>query len=168
MIDETLFEAEEKMEKAVEVAKEDFAGIRTGRANPGMFNKLTVSYYGAPTPLQQLASFQTPEARTIIISPFDKSSMHAIEKAIQQADLGINPSNDGTIIRCVMPVLTEERRREYVKMAHTQAEDAITRIVERLEVLCQRDDACQMMGELLRKVDLVTKLSAWTEPNKLH
>ena len=124
MIDETLFEAEEKMEKTVEAAKEAFAGIRTGRAHPGMFQKVLVDYYGAPTPLQQLASFQTPEARTIIISPFDKSSMHAIEKAIQNADLGVNPSNDGNIIRCVMPVLTEERRREYVKMAHTQAEDA--------------------------------------------
>ena len=124
MIDETLFEAEEKMEKAVEVAKEGFAGIRTGRAHPGMFQKVLVDYYGAPTPLQQLASFQNPEARTIIISPFDKGSMHAIEKAIQQADLGVNPSNDGNIIRCVMPVLTEERRREYVKMAHHQAEDA--------------------------------------------
>jgi ribosome recycling factor len=124
MIDETLFEAEEKMEKAVEVAKEAFGGIRTGRAHPGMFQKVLVDYYGAPTPLQQLASFQNPEARTIIISPFDKGSMHAIEKAIQQADLGVNPSNDGMIIRCVMPVLTEERRREYVKMAHHQAEDA--------------------------------------------
>ena len=124
MIDETLFEAEEKMEKAVEVAKEDFAGIRTGRAHPGMFQKLLVDYYGAPTPLQQLDSFQNPEARTIIISPFDKGSMHAIEKAIQQADLGVNPSNDGNIIRCVMPQLTEERRREYVKMAHHQAEEA--------------------------------------------
>ncbi|WP_404349179.1 ribosome recycling factor [Phycicoccus jejuensis] len=124
MIDETLFEAEEKMEKAVEVAKESFAGIRTGRAHPGMFQKITVDYYGAPTPLQQLASFQTPEARTIIISPFDKSSMHAIEKAIQQADLGVNPSNDGNIIRCTMPQLTEERRREYVKMAHNEAEEA--------------------------------------------
>ncbi|MGL5930320.1 MAG: ribosome recycling factor [Dermatophilaceae bacterium] len=124
MIDETMFEAEEKMEKAVEVAKESFAGIRTGRAHPGMFQKLLVDYYGAPTPLQQLASFQTPEARTIIISPFDKGSMHAIEKAIQQADLGVNPSNDGTIIRCVMPQLTEERRKEYVRMAHHQAEDA--------------------------------------------
>jgi len=89
-----------------------------------MFQKVMVDYYGAPTPLQQLASFQTPEARTIIISPFDKSSMHAIEKAIQQADLGVNPSNDGNIIRCTMPLLTEERRREYVKMAHTEAEEA--------------------------------------------
>ena len=111
MIDETLFEAEEKMEKAVEVAKEDFAGIRTGRANPGMFNKLTVNYYGAPTPLQQLASFQTPEARTIIISPFDKSSMHEIEKTLRDSDLGVNPSNDGNIIRVVLPILTEDRRR---------------------------------------------------------
>lgn len=124
MIDETLFEAEEKMEKAVEVAKENFAAIRTGRAHPGMFQKITVDYYGAPTPLQQLASFQTPEARTIIISPFDKGSMHAIERAIQQADLGVNPSNDGTIIRCTMPQLTEERRREYVKMANSEAEEA--------------------------------------------
>ncbi len=124
MIDETLFEAEEKMEKAVEVAKEDFAGIRTGRAHPGMFSKLVVDYYGAPTPLQQLASFQTPEARTILISPFDKGSMHNIERAIRDADLGVNPSNDGNIIRCILPVLTEERRREYVKMAHTQAEEA--------------------------------------------
>ena len=124
MIDETLFEAEEKMEKAVEVAKEDFAGIRTGRATPGMFNKLMVDYYGAPTPLQQLASFQTPEARTILIAPFDKSAMHEIEKTLRDSDLGVNPSNDGNIIRCVMPVLTAERRREYVKMAHTQAEDA--------------------------------------------
>jgi len=124
MIDETLFEAEEKMEKAVEVAKERFSGIRTGRAHPGMFQKLLVDYYGAPTPLQQLASFQNPEARTIIISPFDKGSMHAIEKAIQQADLGINPSNDGNIIRCVMPQLTEERRKEYIKMARHEGEEA--------------------------------------------
>ena len=124
MIDETLFEAEEKMEKAVEVAKEDFAGIRTGRANPGMFNKLTDSYYGAPTPLQQLASFQTPEARTIIISPFDKSSMHEIEKTLRDSDLGVNPSNDGNIIRVVLPILTEDRRKEYIKLAHHKAEEA--------------------------------------------
>ena len=99
MIDETLFEAEEKMEKAVEVAKEDFAGIRTGRAHPGMFNKLLVDYYGAPTPMQQLASFQTPEARTILIKPFDQSSLRAVEKAIRDSDLGVNPSNDGHVIR---------------------------------------------------------------------
>ncbi|PID96669.1 MAG: ribosome recycling factor [Actinomycetales bacterium] len=124
MIDETLFEAEEKMEKAVEVAKEDFAGIRTGRANPGMFTKLVVDYYDTPTPMQQLASFTTPEARTILIKPYDAKSMHAIEKSIRDSDLGINPSNDGTVIRCVLPVLTEERRRDYIKLAHHKAEEA--------------------------------------------
>ena len=123
-IDEILLEAEEKMDKAIEATKEDFASIRTGRANAAMFNRLTVDYYGAPTPLQQLASFQTPEARTILIIPFDKSAISEIEKTLRDSDLGVNPSNDGTIIRCVMPVLTEERRREYVKMAHHQAEDA--------------------------------------------
>src|SRR6476469_8485077 len=124
MIDETLFEAEEKMEKAVEVAKESFAGIRTGRAHPGMFQKITVDYYGAPTPLQQLASFQTPEARTILISPFDKSSLHEIEKALRDSDLGVNPSNDGNVIRCVLPMLTEERRKEYIKLARHKGEEA--------------------------------------------
>lgn len=124
MIDETLFEAEEKMDKAVDVAKEDFAGIRTGRANPGLFNKLLVEYYGSPTPLQQLASFTTPEARTILIKPFDAKSMHEIEKAIRDSDLGVNPSNDGQVIRCVLPMLTEERRREYIKLAHHKAEEA--------------------------------------------
>ena len=123
MIDETLLEAEEKMERAVEVAKGDFAGIRTGRVYPGMFQKILVDYYGAPTPLQQLASFQTPEARTIIIAPFDKGAMNNIEKAIRDSDLGVNPSNDGKIIRCVMPVLTEERRKEYIKMTRTYAEE---------------------------------------------
>jgi len=124
MIDETLLEAEEKMEKAVEVAKEDFAGIRTGRATPGMFNKLVVDYYGAPTPLQQLASFQTPEARTILITPFDKSAMTSIEKTLRDSDLGVNPSNDGNVIRCVLPTLTEERRRDYIKLARHKGEDA--------------------------------------------
>ena len=124
MIDDTMLEAEEKMEKAVEVAKDNLSGIRTGRAHPGMFNKVVVDYYGAPTPLQQLASFQTPEARTILISPFDKGAMNNIEKALRDADLGINPSNDGNIIRCVLPQLTEERRKEYIKMARSQGEDA--------------------------------------------
>ena len=124
MIDETLLEAEEKMEKAVEVAKEDFAAIRTGRANPAMFNKLVVDYYGAPTPLQQLASFQMPEARTVLVSPYDRGSMPAIEKALRDSDLGVNPSNDGVVIRLILPQLTEERRRDYIKIARTKAEDA--------------------------------------------
>jgi len=124
VIDDTLLEAEEKMEKAVEVAKEDFAAIRTGRANPAMFSKIMVDYYGSPTPLQQLASFQTPEARMVIVSPYDRSMLTAIEKAIRSSDLGVNPSNDGVIIRLVLPVLTEERRKEYIKIARHKAEDA--------------------------------------------
>ncbi len=124
MIDETLLEAEEKMDKAVEVAKEDFGAIRTGRANPAMFNKIVVDYYGAPTPLQQLASFTVPEARQILIQPYDASAMSDIEKALRASNLGVNPSNDGKIIRVVLPVLTEERRKEYIKLARTKAEDA--------------------------------------------
>ena len=124
MIDDTMLEAEEKMEKAIEVAKEDFATIRTGRANAAMFNKLTVEYYGSRTPLQQLASFQTPEARTILITPFDKSAMAEIERTLRDSDLGINPNSDGNVIRVNLPQLTEERRKEYIKLARTKAEDA--------------------------------------------
>lgn len=124
MIDETLFEAEEKMEKAVEVAREDLGNIRSGRANPGMFAKIMVDYYGAPTPLQQLASFQIPEARTVLVTPFDKSAMPNIEKALRDSDLGVNPANDGNLIRLVLPALTEERRREYVKLAKNKGEEA--------------------------------------------
>lgn len=124
MLDETMFEAEEKMDKAVEVAKEDFASIRTGRVNPAMFSKLTVDYYGAPTPLQQLASFQTPEARMVLITPYDKSSMGAIERTLRDSDLGVNPSNDGVAIRVILPELTQERRKEYIKLAHRKGEDA--------------------------------------------
>jgi len=124
VIDETLLEAEEKMDKAIEVAKEDFATIRTGRANAAMFSKIFVDYYGSPTPLQQLASFSTPEARTILIAPFDKSSMVGIEKALRESDLGVNPSNDGNVIRVMLPSLTEERRKDFVKLARAKAEDA--------------------------------------------
>ncbi len=124
MIDEILFEAEEKMDKAVGVAKNDLAGIRTGRANPAMFNRIVVDYYGTPTPVNQLASFQTPEARMILLTPYDKGSLGAIERAIRDSDLGVNPSNDGSIIRVVLPTLTEERRREYTKQARGKGEDA--------------------------------------------
>jgi ribosome recycling factor len=124
VIDETLLEAEEKMDKAIEVAKEDFATIRTGRANASMFAKITVDYYGAPTPLQQLASFTVPEARTILVSPFDKGSVAAVEKAIRDSDLGVNPTDDGTVIRVNLPAMTEERRRDYVKLAKSKAEDS--------------------------------------------
>jgi ribosome recycling factor len=124
VIDETLFEAEEKMSKAVDVAKDDFGAIRTGRANPAMFAKIMVDYYGAPTPLQQLASFQIPEPRTVLISPFDRGAMVNIEKAVRDSDLGVNPGNDGSVIRVVLPQLTEERRRDYIKLAKHKAEDA--------------------------------------------
>ncbi len=123
MIEETLFDAEEKMEKAVVVAKEEFAGIRTGRAHPAMFAKITAEYYGTQTAVNQLASFHIPEPRMVVIQPFDKSSLGAIEKAIRNSDLGVNPSNDGAIIRVIFPELSEERRREYVKVARHKAED---------------------------------------------
>jgi ribosome recycling factor len=124
MIDDTLLEAEEKMDKAVSVAKEDFGNIRTGRVTPAVFSKITAEYYGAQTPLNQLASFHLPEPRMVVVQPFDKSSLGTIEKAIRNSDLGVNPSNDGTIIRVVFPDLTEERRREYIKTARAKAEDS--------------------------------------------
>ena len=124
MIEDALLEAEEKMEKAIDVVKDNFAGIRTGRVNPGLFSNVMVDYYGAPTPLQQLASFQTPEARTMLVTPYDKGAMGAIEKALRDSDVGANPSNDGNVIRIVMPELTAERRKEYIKLAHTQGEEA--------------------------------------------
>jgi ribosome recycling factor len=123
-VDEILLEAEEKMDKAIAVAREDFATIRTGRANPAMFNKVMVDYYGTLTPVNQLASFQTPEARMIIIAAYDKGSMGAIEKALRDSDLGINPTSDGNVIRVVLPQLTEERRKEYIKVARHKAEDS--------------------------------------------
>ncbi len=123
MIDETLFEAEEKMEKAVSVAKEDLGTVRTGRANPSMFNRIVVDYYGAPTPLNQLASVSVPEARMAVIKPYDASQLKSMEKAIRDSDLGVNPSNDGTIIRVLIPQLSEERRRDLVKVARHKGED---------------------------------------------
>jgi ribosome recycling factor len=122
VIDETLLEAEEKMEKAVTVARDDFANIRTGRVTPAMFNKISVDYYGSPTPIQQLASFHVPEARMILVQPYDKSSLNAIERAIRDSDLGVNPGNDGAVIRVVFPELSEERRKEYIKVARNKAE----------------------------------------------
>jgi ribosome recycling factor len=124
MIDDTLLEAEETMDKAVSVAKEEFSVIRTGRAHPAMFSKITAEYYGAQTPLNQLASFHVPEPRMMVIQPFDKGSLGSIEKAIRNSDLGVNPSNDGQIIRVVFPELTQERRREYIKTARHKAEES--------------------------------------------
>jgi len=124
VIADIIREAESKMASAIEYAKEEFAAIRTGRAHPAMFAKLTAEYYGAPTPLQQLASFHIPDARVVLITPYDPKAMAGIEKAIRNSDLGVNPSNDGTTIRITLPELTEERRREYIKLAKHKAEDA--------------------------------------------
>ncbi|MDQ1686378.1 MAG: ribosome recycling factor [Frankiaceae bacterium] len=124
MIDETMLEAEEKMDKAVHVVREDLAGVRTGRATPQMFSKIVVDYYGSPTPVNQLASFHLPEPRMAVITPYDKSSLNAIEKAIRDSDLGVNPTNDGNIIRVVFPQLTEERRKELIKVARHKAEES--------------------------------------------
>ncbi len=165
MIDETLLEAEEKMDKAVEVAKEDFASIRTGRANPGLFSKVLVEYYGSPTPLQQLASFAVPEARTLLITPFDKTSLSAIERALSNSDVGANPSNDGNVIRIVMPELTQERRREYVKIVRSKGEDAKVSIrnirrkaKEGLDRIVKDGDAGEDEGSRAEKeLDALTK-----------
>jgi len=124
MIEDVLAEAREKMDKAVEVVHNDFQTVRTGRANPALFQKIMVDYYGSPTPLAQLAGLQVQEARTMLITPYDKSAMKDIEKAIVQApNLGATPQSDGEVIRVTMPELNEERRKEYVKMAHQKAED---------------------------------------------
>jgi ribosome recycling factor len=112
------------MEKAIAVAKEDFAGIRTGRATVKMFDKITAEYYGTQTPVTQMATFTVPEARLVVITPYDKGSMTGIEKAIRDSDLGVNPTNDGVVIRVAFPQLTEDRRKEYIKVARHKAEDA--------------------------------------------
>lgn len=124
MIQETLQSAEEQMDRTIEATREDFASVRTGRANPGLYSKVMVDYYGSFTPLQQLASFTTTDARTLLITPFDQSALRNIEKALSESEVGANPSNDGKVIRIVMPELTEERRKEYVKLVKTKAEDA--------------------------------------------
>jgi len=123
VIDDTLRDADQRMAKAVEHAREEFAAIRTGRAHPAMFAKINADYYGSPTPLQQLASFQVPEARVVVIQAYDSAATAAIERAIRDSDLGVNPSNDGNLIRVVLPELTEDRRKEYIKLARTKAEE---------------------------------------------
>lgn len=125
MIADVLADAGARMDRAVEAAKEDFATVRTGRANPQMFQKVLVDYYGSPTPLAQLASLNNPEARTLVINPYDKSALKAIEQAIRgMPNLGVNPTNDGTIVRVTMPELTQDRRKEYVKIVRGKGEDA--------------------------------------------
>ncbi|MBV6727359.1 ribosome recycling factor [Nocardioides daeguensis] len=121
-MNDTLNEADQKMGKSVDATREEFAAIRAGRAHPSMFSKILVDYYGTPTPLQQLASFASPEARIIIVSPYDVGALNNVEKAIRDSDLGVNPSSDGKQLRCVFPELTEERRKEFIKLAKEKAE----------------------------------------------
>jgi ribosome recycling factor len=122
-VESSLAEAKEKMVKAIGHLREELGSIRTGRASPALLSRITVDYYGATVPLQQLASISVPEPRTLLVQPFDKSSIGAIEKALQSSDLGITPSNDGQVIRLAIPQLTEERRRELVRVVHGRAED---------------------------------------------
>ena len=165
MINQTLSEASQKMDKAVEVAREDFAAIRTGRAHPSMFAKITADYYGSPTPLQQLASFTVPEARVVIVAPYDMGAMTAIEKAIRESDLGVNPTNDGKTLRVVLPELTEERRKEYIKIAKTKAEDGKIAVRNIRRTAKQALDKMEKDGEVgkddvtgaEKRLDAVTK-----------
>ncbi|MFP5309026.1 MAG: ribosome recycling factor [Actinomycetes bacterium] len=122
-LEEYIADAQTRMDAAVAKVGEDFGTIRTGRANAAILNRVTVDYYGTQTPLQQLANFSVPEPRMLVVAPYDKSALNDIEKAIRDADLGLNPANDGAVIRCVFPELTEERRKELIKVARQYAED---------------------------------------------
>lgn len=147
MIADVLSDATARMQKAVDVAKDDFATVRTGRANPQLFQKILVSYYGTPTPLAQLASLQNPEARTLVVTPYDKSALKDIEQAIRDTpNLGANPNNDGNIIRVTLPELTEERRKEFVKIVRSKAEDA--RVSVRNIRRKAKDDLDALKGEV--------------------
>jgi ribosome recycling factor len=141
VIDETLLEAMEKMDKAVEHTQSQFSTVRTGRATPSLVERITVEYYGAQVPLQQIASISVPEARQLLIKPHDRSTLDAVEKAIRDSDLGVSPNNDGISIRLSLPQLTEERRREYVKVVKHMAEDG------RIAVRGVRRDARKAMEQ---------------------
>jgi ribosome recycling factor len=145
MLDDILSDASHRMDQAVDKVSEDFGGIRTGRANPQLLAKLTVDYYGVQTPLQQLANFSVPEPRILVVNPFDRGSVNDIERAIRESDLGLNPSTDGAIIRCVFPELTEERRRDFIKIAKQAAEDG--RIAIRNIRRGARDDMQELEDE---------------------
>ncbi len=123
MIQDVLADAEDRMGKAMEALRRDLSTIRTGRASPSLVERLTVEYYGTPTPLNQLAGISVPEPRLLVIQPWDRGTMGAIEKAIQKSELGLNPSNDGQVIRIAIPALTEERRKQLVKLVHSHVED---------------------------------------------
>ncbi|MBT1178767.1 ribosome recycling factor [Bifidobacterium vespertilionis] len=158
-------QAKEQMAKTVENTKENFSGIRTGRANPALLNGIVVDYYGSPTPIKAVASIGVPEPRTLAITPFDKSQAPAVEKAIRDSDLGVSPNRDGNVIRVTMPELTEERRKEYVKIAKGKAEDgkvAVRNIRRKAKETIDKSVKDGEMGEdegdrLLKDLDKVTK-----------
>jgi ribosome recycling factor len=165
VINDILNEADSKMDKSVEATREEFAAIRAGRATPTMFNKIVVEYYGAPTPLQQLASFTSTEARIIIVAPFDITAIDNVERAIRDSDLGVNPSSDGKVLRCVFPELTEERRKEYIKIARGKAEDGRIAVRNLRRTAKQNLEKLEKDGEVgkddvtgaEKKLDTVTK-----------
>jgi ribosome recycling factor len=142
IIDELLDDARDRMGKSVDVTQHDFGSVRTGRANPALLDRVVVDYYGTQTPLKQLATISAPEARLLTVQPYDKSSIKAIEKAINESDVGLNPSNDGNLVRLVLPELTEERRRELVKVVRGIAEEG------RIKVRNVRRDCMQHLREL--------------------
>ncbi|MEX1253303.1 MAG: ribosome recycling factor [Dehalococcoidia bacterium] len=148
MIDETLTDAEQRMAKAVEALRRELATVRTGRASPALIEHLRIDYYGTPTPLNQLATIAVPDARLLTVQPWDKNALGPIEKSIQKSDLGLNPSNDGNIIRLAIPPLTEDRRKDMVKTVHKKVEDG------RVSIRNVRRDAHEMLRELLREKDV--------------
>lgn len=145
---QVLSNAEQKMEKTISALMNEFAAIRAGRANPAILDKVTVEYYGAPTPINGLAAVSVPEARTLLIQPWDKSSLKAIEKALLASDIGINPNNDGSVIRLTFPPLTEERRRELVKGIYKYAEEA------KIAVRSIRRDAIEKFKDMKKNAEL--------------
>jgi ribosome recycling factor len=148
LIDELLADASERMAKSVEATQHDFGSVRTGRANPALLDRVVVDYYGAPTPLKQLATISAPEARLLTVQPFDKNSIKAIEKAINESDIGLNPSNDGNVVRLVLPELTEERRRDLVKVVRNIAEEG------RIKIRNVRRDVMHDLRELRDEGDV--------------
>ncbi|MFN8532514.1 MAG: ribosome recycling factor [Dehalococcoidia bacterium] len=145
MIEEVISDAEQRMHKTVESLKRELANIRTGRASPGLIERLPVDYYGTATPLQQLAQIATSEARTLVITPYDRGAFSGIEKAIQKSDLGLNPSNDGRVIRIVFPPLTEERRKDLVRLVRKQVEE------HKVAMRNIRRDSDKLMRELQKE-----------------
>ena len=155
---EVMADCRDKMAKAIEHLKSEFSSVRTGRATPALVEKIRVDYYGSEVPLQQIAGFSVPEPRVLVVSPYDKGSMSAIEKALQQSDLGINPGNDGQVIRLVFPELTQDRRKELVKVVKGQAEDGRVSIRNLRRHARQELESLEKNGELSRdELDRIEK-----------